>query len=190
VRIQNTRVAVQIVAAAVSLACVALASGEPVNKDSETIAAFQKRVADYVKLHNRAQSGLGPQKATDSPEIIATRERELAERIRALRPKARRGAIFSPSARAEFRRLVNISSQGASGSHIRASLARSEPVDVPLRVNGAYPKDKALQSTPSTLLQNLPALPKEVEYRVVGRKLALRDIGANLIVDYADDVVR
>jgi hypothetical protein len=57
-------------------------------------------------------------------------------------------------------------------------------------VNGAYPKDMALQSTPSTLLQNFPSLPKEIEYRVVGRKLVLRDIEANLIVDYADDVVR
>lgn len=189
-RIQKTFVAVQIVTAAVSLAYLAHASGEPVNKDSKIIAAFEKRVADYLKLHNQARSALGPEKATDSSETIATREREMAERIRALRPNARRGAIFSASARAEFRRLVNISSQGASGSHIRASLARSEPVDVPLRVNGVYPKDKALQSTPSTLLQNLPPLPKEIEYRVVGRKLVLRDIGANLIIDYADDVVR
>ena len=189
-RIQTSLIALRILAAAVSLTSLAFASGEPVNKDSKTIAAFEKSVAEYVKLHNRARSGLGPEKATESSDMIATRERELAERIRALRPNARRGTIFTPSARTEFRRLVNISSQGANGSHIRASLARSEPVDVPLRVNGAYPKDKALQSTPSTLLQNLPPLPKEIEYRVVGRKLVLRDIGANLIVDYADDVVR
>jgi hypothetical protein len=190
VRTQRILVAAQVLAIGVSLAYLSFASGDPVNEDSRTIAAFEKRVADYVKLRNRARSGLEPAKETESPEIIARREQELAERIRALRPNAKRGVIFNPAARAEFRRLVNISSQGANGAHIRTSLARSEPVDVPVRVNGAYPKDIALQSTPPTLLQNLPPLPKELEYRVVGRKLVLRDIGANLIVDYADDAVR
>lgn len=183
-------VEIRILVIGASLACVAFSSGERVNKDSKTIAAFEERVAEYLKLHNRARADLGSAKSTDSPGIIAGRERELAERIRTLRPKARRGIIFNASARAEFQRLVKISSQGANGAHIRTSLARSEPVDVPIRVNGAYPKDMALQSTPSTLLQNFPPLPKEIEYRVVGRKLVLRDIEANLIIDYADDVVR
>jgi hypothetical protein len=190
VKIQKLFIAAQMLLAGGSVVYLAFGSGEPVNKDSQTIAAFEKRVADYVKVHNRAQSDLGAAKATDSPGAIAQREQQLAERIRALRPKARRGVIFTPPAQAEFRRLVNISSQGTNGAHIRTSLARSEPVNVPIRVNGAYPKDMALQSTPSTLLQNLPPLPKEVEYRVVGRKLVLRDIGANLIIDYADDLVR
>jgi hypothetical protein len=52
VRIQNTLVAVQIVTAAVSLAYLALASGETVNKDSKTIAAFEKRVAESASWPN------------------------------------------------------------------------------------------------------------------------------------------
>ena len=41
----------------------------------------------------------------------------------------------------------------------------------------------ALQSTPPTLLSDLPKLPSELEYRIVGRELVLLDTAANLIVD-------
>ena len=41
---------------------------------------------------------------------------------------------------------------------------------------------------PPSLLLNLPKLPKELEYRFVGRELILRDIAANLIVDVIPEV--
>ena len=63
-----------------------VASGESVNRDSKIIADFEKRVSDYVQLHNRAQSGLTPAKTTDSPDVIMKREKELAYKIRTLRP--------------------------------------------------------------------------------------------------------
>ena len=39
------------------------------------------------------------------------------------------------------------------------------------------------------LLRKLPDLPPELEYRIVGRHLILRDVKANLIVDVLRDVV-
>ena len=39
------------------------------------------------------------------------------------------------------------------------------------------------------LLRKLPDLPPELEYRIVGRSLLLRDVKANLIVDILRDVV-
>ena len=39
------------------------------------------------------------------------------------------------------------------------------------------------------LLRKLPDLPPELEYRLVGRSLILRDVKANLIVDILRDVV-
>jgi hypothetical protein len=39
------------------------------------------------------------------------------------------------------------------------------------------------------LLRKLPDLPPELEYRIVGRSLILRDVKANLIVDILRDVV-
>ena len=45
-----------------------------------------------------------------------------------------------------------------------------------------------LQSTPPSLLLNLPVLPKGIEYRVVDHALLLRDTEANIVVDYIPDV--
>lgn len=169
----------------VAIAC-SVAHAQNVNKHAQRLADFQARAAAYVKIHNKAHSGLPPAKGNGSAEAISGFEQQLAERIRALRRNAKHGSIFTPSISSEFRRLEKISSEGSSGKHIETSLARSEPVQIPIRVNGAYPRSAPLQSTPPTLLQNLPQLPKELEYRLVGNRLVLRDIEANLIVDYVD----
>ena len=56
--------------------------------------------------------------------------------------------------------------------------------DVRVRVNAVYPEHIPLQTMPPSILLNLPELPRELDYRIVGRTLVLRDVGANLIVDY------
>ena len=55
------------------------------------------------------------------------------------------------------------------------------------RINQEYPQTSAMQSTPPTLLANLPKLPPELEYRIVGRELVLLDTKSNLIVDLLPD---
>jgi hypothetical protein len=54
---------------------------------------------------------------------------------------------------------------------------------VRLKVNDSYPPDLPLTTMPPTLLQLLPPLPQQLEYRIVGRDLVLLDLKANLIVD-------
>jgi hypothetical protein len=46
-----------------------------------------------------------------------------------------------------------------------------------------------LSLVPPALLLKLPQLPKELDYRFVGRHLILRDATANIIVDYILDAV-
>ncbi|HLY20154.1 MAG TPA: hypothetical protein VKR61_23160, partial [Bryobacteraceae bacterium] len=89
----------------------------------------------------------------------------------------------------EFRRLIGLTLQ-AEAPRIRRSLHRAEPVQLhDLRVDRSYPEGVPLQSTPPTILLNLPKLPSELEYRVVGRALVLLDVEANLIVDYIPDAL-
>ena len=54
----------------------------------------------------------------------------------------------------------------------------------PLKVNSRYPPGVPLQSTPPTLLLNLPRLPHELQYRLVGHYLVLYDVAADMIVDF------
>jgi len=58
-----------------------------------------------------------------------------------------------------------------------------------LKINEDYPSTVPVQSMPPSVLMNLPQLPKEVEYRIVGRDLILLDVGTNLVVDIAPNVV-
>jgi hypothetical protein len=59
-----------------------------------------------------------------------------------------------------------------------------------LKVNAVYPENAPLPTIPPNLLANLAQLPKDLEYRIVGRALILRDVHANLIVDYIPNAVR
>ena len=52
------------------------------------------------------------------------------------------------------------------------------------RVNQLYPTTYPLATFPPALLPLLPPLPEEVEYRIVRDNLVLRDIEANVILDF------
>jgi hypothetical protein len=58
-----------------------------------------------------------------------------------------------------------------------------------LAVNGDYPDGVSRSTMPGNVLQVLPALPKGLEYRIVGTHLILMDLDANIIVDYVLDVM-
>ena len=57
-----------------------------------------------------------------------------------------------------------------------------------IEVNAVYPKNAPLSTVPPTVLLRLPRLPKDIEYRFVGRTLILRDVQANMILDFMPEV--
>jgi hypothetical protein len=61
-------------------------------------------------------------------------------------------------------------------------------VEGSIKVNAAYPP-VPLQSMPPTLLANLPELPSDLDYRLIGRTLVLRDVHSNLILDYISKAI-
>lgn len=169
---------------AVAVALVTLAAQEKTNADSAILAGFEQKIADYMKLRKTAEGQLQKLKPTKSSDAIKRHEHELAKQLRVARASAVQGSIFAPDVAAEFQRLIGQTLQGPQSGGVQSSLRHAEPVQIPdLRVNGSYPEHIPLQSTPASLLMNLPKLPPELEYRVVGRALILRDVGANLIVD-------
>jgi hypothetical protein len=164
-------------------------STAPANPHAAVLHDFDQRVAVYAKLHHAAESQLPKLKPTASPEAITRHVRELGDRIRQLRTAARQGDIFTPAIAAEFHRLIGVTMGGAEAGRIRDSLKSAEPVKLALEVNDPYPPGVPLQSTPPTLLLNLPELPREVRYQVVSGALVLHDIGANLVVDFLPDAI-
>lgn len=159
-------------------------SNQPVNQGALLSQDFEQHVSEYLKVRKAAEAGMAKLKPTGSPAQIAQHERELASGIREARPHARQGDIFTPEISAEFRHVIEITMRGSDAARIKQSLKSAEPVHLRLGVNDTYPASVPLQSTPPALLLNLPKLPAQVEYRVVGHDLLLRDVGANLIVDW------
>ena len=61
---------------------------------------------------------------------------------------------------------------------------------VALKVNATYPSDTPLPTTPPQVLMNLPKLPEQLEYRIVGKNLIIRDVEANIIVDFVPNAIQ
>jgi hypothetical protein len=161
----------------------------PVNRNSAISVDFDKRIAQYMKIHQQAQTGLTTPKSTGSPEQVVAFQHQLAAKIRQLRSSAKQGDIFTPEITSLFRHLVSTAMKSANGTKIRSSFQHAEPIKgLHLGINESYPDSVPLQSMPPSLLLNLPKLPKELEYRFVGRELVLRDVPANVVVDFIPDV--
>lgn len=179
-------------AVVLSIACSSVSAQQaPVNADAATLKDFTDRIDAYMKVRNEAK-GDGPKlkESEDAGEIKAAQDM-LAANIRRLRANAKAGDIFTPAIRARFRALMYPELRGEDGRDARAVLKDDAPRPgaVTLKVNAPYVADTKA-TTPSNLLANLPTLPKELQYRVVGRHLVLIDVDANLIVDFVPNAFR
>jgi hypothetical protein len=150
-------------------------------------ADFQARARQYLDWRKKVAGN--PPKPTDSPEVIASSQRELGNKVRVARAGTKQGEIFSREIAKYFRQQIAESLRGEDGNKVRASLRNAEPVKIELQVNQSYPENVPLQSTPPSLLLKLPELPKGLEYRILGREFVLRDTDANVIVDYVPNAL-
>lgn len=163
--------------------------------DQDPIKDFTKRVGEYVKLHNRLENDLPPLKGKNDPAEITQHKKALAVAIQHARQDAKQGDILLAGVQPHFRKIVQSETKGPAGKPARKAVKEGNPhVEGPpgkvvVQVNAYYPDDAPVSTVPPSLLLRLPQLPKEVEYRFVGRHLILRDIAANLIVDFIPDVV-
>jgi hypothetical protein len=165
---------------------------EKVNPDAATLQDFQRRIEAYIKLRNRADNGAPPLKETADPAKIKEAQTELAKRIRESRATAKRGDIFSPEVEKLFRRLLAPELKGPDAAETKKAIKDDAPPPgaVPFKVNALYPEKQPLPTVPPDVLARLPKLPEELEFRVVEKHLILRDVDANLIVDYMAHAIR
>ena len=165
------------------------ADGQPgVNAQGAATLEFQKRIAAYLKIHNEAEGKVPNLKKTDDPKEISDRERALGETIMTLRAGAQPGEIFAPEYQPYFIKIVQDDFKTRSAVDRKAIIVEL-PKNMKVDINTVYPTTIPLATFPPMLLRKLPDLPPELEYRLVGHSLILRDVKANLIVDVLRDVV-
>jgi hypothetical protein len=164
------------------------ADGQAVNAQGSATLEFKKRIDAYLKVHNEAETKVPNLKRTDDPKEISDRESALAKTIMTLRAGAKPGDIFAPEYQPYFVKIVQDDFKLRSAAD-RKALVAELPKNVKIDINTVYPTTLPLETFPPALLRKLPDLPPELEYRIVGRSLLLRDVKANLIVDILRDVV-
>jgi len=146
--------------------------------DTETLAAFNKRVQDYAALRTQLEEGLPPLRVTENAGEIETFERRLARRLGDARG-SRRNQVFPPAMRRQIRWLLVTQADPATV----AAIMDDGPGEFDVDVNETYSKERPVATMPPKILQLLPDLPRDIEYRFVGRHLILYDVRANMIVD-------
>jgi len=166
--------------------------GQKVNPDAQLLQEFNKRIEAYMDLHNRLEKKAPRLKTTEDPAKIKASQDTLAALIRAERKGAKQGEIFTPELATILRRLMYPEVKGADGKETKEALKEDapKPGTVVVKVNAVYPEGAPLPSVPPNILASLPKLPEDLEYRVIGHNLILRDVHANVIVDYLPKAIQ
>ena len=170
---------------------IGLAQATRVNSTAAVLADFSKRVNDYVALHRRLANTFGQIDETKSQAEIAAREKALGDAIRTARTNVKPGEILTPQVATIFKKLIadEYRRRPAATVKVREDPREAESAEFKPVLNQTYPPTEPLETFPAGLLRLLPQLPKEVEYRTVGRYLVLRDSEANVIVDVAPQLI-
>jgi hypothetical protein len=159
-----------------------------VNPQAAAAAEFQNRIKAYLKIHNDAEAKVPNLKSTDDPKEVHGREEALGKTIASMRAGAQPGELFAKEYQPYFVKIVQDDFRQRSAAD-RKALVHELPKTVKIDINMVYPTVLPLETFPPVLLRKLPDLPPELEYRIVGRNLILRDVKANIIVDILRNVV-
>ena len=178
--------AIRVSAVVSAMALCQVACNKPPQEDTPTVPEFEKRVAAYMDLQRKTIADLPALKRTDDPVEITAREVAMGDAVRRARANAKQGDIIVPETAAYFRKLIQEDLQGRTPPEkkvMQDEIPRFAP-----KINQSYPPEHPLATFPATLLKVMPALPEELEYRLLSDALIIRDTKANIIVDYILDV--
>lgn len=150
------------------------------------VRTFTAAVDNYVAMHRRVERSIGPIQLNSTAETINRFIERMAAAVRAERADAKQGDLFSAAVAPEFRRRISdaLLEHGFTVADVRAE-ELAEGIDserVRLNVNGTFPWALSVTMFPC-VLEALPPLPSELQYRIVGSNLLLVDVHASLIVD-------
>jgi hypothetical protein len=161
-------------------------------EDARALATMNDRLREYVDLHLKLERTLPKLPKEATPQQIDNNQRALEKLMRETRTKAKPGDLFTAEAQPVIKRLLATVFGGPDGKQLKASIMDENPVDpvqLKLRVNGRYPDTVPLTSVPPQVLQTLPKLSEDLEYRFVGDWLILLDVHAHVIADYIDNAL-
>ncbi len=157
--------------------------------DAAALATMNDGLEAYMDLHRKLEGGLPALPEHATPQQIDRNQRMLGQLMRKARADAKPGEIFTPEARPVIKRLLAQVFDGPDGRQLKASIMDENPVGLKLAVNRRYPDEVPLSTVPPQVLQTLPKLSEEMEYRFIGDRLILLDVHARVIADFIEDAL-
>ena len=171
--------------------------------DARGLTEFSNQVQAYVSLHRRVAAALPKLPDRAEPATVTAYQKTLAEAIRKSGPRPPQGHVFVPDIQPFFKRLLAPELAGPGSAETREKVGEGNPErakglpgdpdvrdrDLSLAPYSDYTVDAPVSTVPPPVLLRMPQLPRELEYRFVGRNLVLRDTVANIIVDFIPKAV-
>ncbi|MEO7190023.1 MAG: hypothetical protein ABI051_03100 [Vicinamibacterales bacterium] len=160
--------------------------------DAQALATMNDRLRDYVELHQRIEAALPKLPKDATPEQLDQSQRRFEKKMREARATAKQGDLFTPEATPVIKRLLVSVFEGPDGKQLKSSIMDENTVNassLKLRVNSRYPDSVPLTSVPPQVLQTLPELAEDLEYRFVGHWMVLFDSHAHIVADYIPDAI-
>jgi hypothetical protein len=160
--------------------------------DAQALATMNDRLKEYLDLRTKIERSLPKLPKEATPQEIDKNQRAMEKLVREARATAKTGDIFTLEARPVIQRLLATIFGGPDGKQLKAAIMdenQAKPSVVKLVVNGRYPDTVPLATVPPQLLQTLPKLTEDLEYRFIGDSLILLDVRAHVIADFIEDIV-
>ena len=152
--------------------------------DAAAFKQFEAAIANYMAMRTKLRSEVsGPVKDSSSTQLTDASD-ALAGGIQRARKDARVGAIFSPAISAVIKRRIAEAVKTEQLASVLADIDDEGTSGPAPKVHLRLPVTAQMATMPPALLKVLPPLPKELEYRILGQYLVLRDVDPSLIIDY------
>jgi hypothetical protein len=156
--------------------------------DAAALATMNDKIKDYVAFHSKIEQALPALPKDATPIQIDKNQRLFEDNVRKSRATAKRGDIFTAEATPVIMRLIAAEFGGPDGAQLKASIMDENPAGMKLAVNMRYPDVVPISTVPPPILQTLPKLTEDLEYRFVGDNLILLDSHAHVIADFIENV--
>jgi len=158
--------------------------------DLEAFRAALKAYIDQTQPYRQDAASKGDAapnqtSAAGSVGAVRLRQRMMAEAIQTkIRVAAQQGDVLSPAVADVIRRRMTTAFAGHKGHSIREGLEdqneglKGEPFTIAINQSVGAPR------VPPVLMEILPQLPQQVEFAFSDRTLILRDVDADVVVDF------
>jgi hypothetical protein len=169
-----------------------LARHRAVVQDDSANPAYRhlnEEITRYLAIHTDLRAEVpGPVPGSTAQQLTAASDM-LFNAIRRARPNGRQVDFFDADALRLIRQRLLDALKTPSVAAAVAGIDDEVPAILKPQIYLRFPAENEMASMPPSLLNVLPRLPAELEYRIVGEHLVLRDVKAAMLLDYIPNAV-